>query len=281
MSGNDVMKGYFDDPGPTAAAFRGRRVPLRRPRRVASRRLHRAPRPGQGRGHLRRGEHLHDRGGAGAREPSRRARGRRHRRAHDHWGERPKAFVVLRPGREASHEELTAHVRGLLAGYKCPDSLRGAGRAAAHLHREGAEVRAPRARMGRGGNAASTESRTGETAGMGAYDERHRRSLDGPRGVLGSRRRPAIDWDGAPTRVLDDAQAAVLPLVRRRRAEHLLQRPRPARRRRPRRPGRADLRQPGHRHGPRPHLPRAARRGRAGSPASLRVARRRARATAW
>ena len=41
----------------------------------------------------------------------------------DHWGERPKAFVVLRPGREATHAELTAHVRGRLAGYKCPDSF--------------------------------------------------------------------------------------------------------------------------------------------------------------
>jgi fatty-acyl-CoA synthase len=39
----------------------------------------------------------------------------------DRWGERPKAFVVLRAGGAASPGELGAHVRGLLAGYKCPD----------------------------------------------------------------------------------------------------------------------------------------------------------------
>jgi fatty-acyl-CoA synthase len=39
----------------------------------------------------------------------------------DRWGERPKAFVVLRPGSELEAAELTAHVRSLLAGYKCPD----------------------------------------------------------------------------------------------------------------------------------------------------------------
>ncbi|HSJ73138.1 MAG TPA: AMP-binding protein [Miltoncostaeaceae bacterium] len=39
----------------------------------------------------------------------------------DRWGERPKAFVVLRPGATAAPDELRAHVRGVLAGYKCPD----------------------------------------------------------------------------------------------------------------------------------------------------------------
>ena len=55
---------------------------------------------------------------------------------------------------------------------------------------------------------------------------------------------------------------AVLPVVPRRRPEHLRERARPARRRRPRRPGRADLRQPGHRHPAHVHLCRAARPGR-------------------
>ena len=41
----------------------------------------------------------------------------------DRWGERPKAFVVLRPGRAADPGDLRAHVRGLLAGYKCPDAF--------------------------------------------------------------------------------------------------------------------------------------------------------------
>ena len=56
-------------------------------------------------------------------------------------------------------------------------------------------------------------------------------------------------------------QPAVLPLVPRWLAQHLLQRPRPPRARRPRRPGGADLRQPGHRHGRHLHLRRAAREG--------------------
>jgi fatty-acyl-CoA synthase len=42
---------------------------------------------------------------------------------HDHWGERPKAFVELRPGAEATAEELTAFCREQLAGFKCPDSV--------------------------------------------------------------------------------------------------------------------------------------------------------------
>jgi fatty-acyl-CoA synthase len=41
----------------------------------------------------------------------------------DHWGERPKAFVELRPGAQATAEELTAFCREQLAGFKCPDSV--------------------------------------------------------------------------------------------------------------------------------------------------------------
>jgi fatty-acyl-CoA synthase len=41
----------------------------------------------------------------------------------DHWGERPKAFVELRPGMEAPAEELTAFCREQLAGFKCPDAV--------------------------------------------------------------------------------------------------------------------------------------------------------------
>ncbi len=41
----------------------------------------------------------------------------------ERWGERPKAFVVLRPGAVADPEALRAHVRGRLAGYKCPDAV--------------------------------------------------------------------------------------------------------------------------------------------------------------
>ena len=41
----------------------------------------------------------------------------------DHWGERPKAFVELRPGLEAPAGELIAFCREQLAGFKCPDSV--------------------------------------------------------------------------------------------------------------------------------------------------------------
>ncbi|HEX2155190.1 MAG TPA: AMP-binding protein [Acidimicrobiia bacterium] len=39
----------------------------------------------------------------------------------DRWGERPKAFVVLRDGKEATGEDIIAHVRDLLAHFKAPD----------------------------------------------------------------------------------------------------------------------------------------------------------------
>src|SRR6185437_13745950 len=42
---------------------------------------------------------------------------------HEHWGERPKAFVTLKPGADASEEELIAFCRGRLAHFKCPDAI--------------------------------------------------------------------------------------------------------------------------------------------------------------
>ncbi|TDD72474.1 long-chain-fatty-acid--CoA ligase, partial [Actinomadura darangshiensis] len=41
----------------------------------------------------------------------------------DRWGERPKAFVVLRDGHAATGTELVEHVRESLARYKAPDSV--------------------------------------------------------------------------------------------------------------------------------------------------------------
>jgi len=41
----------------------------------------------------------------------------------DKWGERPKAYVVLRPGRSATPEDLIAHVRTKIAGYKTPRDI--------------------------------------------------------------------------------------------------------------------------------------------------------------
>jgi fatty-acyl-CoA synthase len=45
-------------------------------------------------------------------------------RPHPKWGETPLAFVELKPGASTSAEELIAHCRGLLAGYKVPREIR-------------------------------------------------------------------------------------------------------------------------------------------------------------
>ena len=42
---------------------------------------------------------------------------------HERWGEQVHAVVVLKPGATASAEELQAHCKGLIAGYKCPRSV--------------------------------------------------------------------------------------------------------------------------------------------------------------
>lgn len=42
---------------------------------------------------------------------------------HEHWGEVPKALVVLKPEARASEKELIEHCRSQLAHYKCPRSV--------------------------------------------------------------------------------------------------------------------------------------------------------------
>lgn len=42
---------------------------------------------------------------------------------HEKWGERPKAFVVLRDGAEATGAEIIAHVRSRIAHFKAPDEV--------------------------------------------------------------------------------------------------------------------------------------------------------------
>jgi len=43
---------------------------------------------------------------------------------HPKWGEKPLAYVELKPGATATAEELIAHCGGLLAGYKVPNEVR-------------------------------------------------------------------------------------------------------------------------------------------------------------
>ena len=68
------------------------------------------------------------------------------------------------------------------------------------------------------------------------YDEVYRRSLADPEGFWGEAAE-AIDWERRWDSVLDRCQPAVLPLVPRRPAQHLLERARPPCRARPRRAG--------------------------------------------
>ena len=65
------------------------------------------------------------------------------------WGERPKAFVVLKPGAEAGEQELIDHVKLHDRPLQGAQGGRLPGRAAEDLDGQGPEVRAPRARVGR------------------------------------------------------------------------------------------------------------------------------------
>jgi fatty-acyl-CoA synthase len=42
---------------------------------------------------------------------------------HNRWGERPKAFVTVRPGAEVGEQELIGFCRERLAHFKCPDAI--------------------------------------------------------------------------------------------------------------------------------------------------------------
>jgi long-chain acyl-CoA synthetase len=42
---------------------------------------------------------------------------------HEEWGEAVHAIVILRAGQEASAEEILAHCRGRIAGYKLPKGI--------------------------------------------------------------------------------------------------------------------------------------------------------------
>jgi acyl-CoA synthetase (AMP-forming)/AMP-acid ligase II len=41
----------------------------------------------------------------------------------DHWGETVKAMVVLRPGQQATRQEIIGFTRERLAHYKCPRTV--------------------------------------------------------------------------------------------------------------------------------------------------------------
>jgi fatty-acyl-CoA synthase len=41
----------------------------------------------------------------------------------DQWGERPKAFVTLKPGKSATEEEIISFCRDHMAHFKCPAAV--------------------------------------------------------------------------------------------------------------------------------------------------------------
>jgi fatty-acyl-CoA synthase len=123
MRGNIVMSGYFDDPDATANAFRGGRfhsgdLAVWHP---------------DGNIELRdRGKDIIISGGENISSIEVEQTIVAHPAVlecavvaipHEHWGERPKAFVTLKHGAVANADEIIAFTREHLAHYKCPDAV--------------------------------------------------------------------------------------------------------------------------------------------------------------
>jgi fatty-acyl-CoA synthase len=123
MRGNDVMKGYYDQPDATAEAFRGGwfhsgDIAVMHP---------------EGAIELRdRKKDIIISGGENISTIEVEQAVARHPAVlecavvaipDEKWGERPKAFVVLKPGASATAEEIVAFCRQHLAGFKCPAAV--------------------------------------------------------------------------------------------------------------------------------------------------------------
>ena len=123
MRGNDVMKGYYDQPDATAEAFRGGwfhsgDIAVMHP---------------DGAIELRdRKKDIIISGGENISTIEVEQAVARHPAVlecavvavpDEKWGERPKAFVALKPGASATAEELIAFCRQHLAGFKCPAAV--------------------------------------------------------------------------------------------------------------------------------------------------------------
>ena len=123
MRGNNVMKGYFDNPDATAEAFRGGYfhsgdVAVWHPDNYIDLRDRSKDIIISG------GENIStiEVESAIASHPAV-LEGAVVAVPHDKWGERPKAFVVLKPGADAGPGDIIEHVRSLLAKFKAPDEV--------------------------------------------------------------------------------------------------------------------------------------------------------------
>jgi fatty-acyl-CoA synthase len=123
MRGNSVTAGYWNREEETAEAFRGRLVPLRRPRRHASRRLRRAARPQEGRDHLGRREHLERRDRAGPGPAPRGLRGGGGRHARRDVGRAAEGLRRAAADAAADEAELLEFCREHLRRFKCPAAI--------------------------------------------------------------------------------------------------------------------------------------------------------------
>jgi len=88
-----------------------------------SARLRRDHRSHEGRDQVRRRVDKLDRAGEHRRGPPGRGRGRRDRRAHPRWAERPLLCVVLHPGAQLAREEMLAWFEGKVAKWWVPDDV--------------------------------------------------------------------------------------------------------------------------------------------------------------
>jgi fatty-acyl-CoA synthase len=123
MRGNNVMKGYFEDEGATAEAFRGgwfhsgdlgvmhpdgyvqlldraKDVVISGGENISTVEIEQA---------LLTHQAVLEAAVIGAPD--------------EKWGERPKAFVVLKPGETASEQDLIDHVKSTIARYKAPKAV--------------------------------------------------------------------------------------------------------------------------------------------------------------
>ncbi len=67
---------------------------------------------------------------------------------HEKWGETPKAIVALKAGQQIDEDEIRAHVREHLAGFKVPSHGRDGAGAAQRRHRQDPQAQAARALLG-------------------------------------------------------------------------------------------------------------------------------------